>query len=35
MVEMDIAYLQQQSFWQDLKLIFLTVPVMIQGRGGA
>ena len=35
MVEMDIAYLQQQSIWQDLKLIALTVPVMLQGRGGA
>jgi lipopolysaccharide/colanic/teichoic acid biosynthesis glycosyltransferase len=35
MVEMDIAYLQQQSIWQDLKLIVLTVPVMLQGRGGA
>lgn len=35
MVEMDIQYLQQQSLWQDLKLIILTVPVMLQGRGGA
>lgn len=35
MVEMDIAYLQQQSLKDDLKLIALTVPVMIQGRGGA
>ncbi len=35
MVEMDIAYLQQQSIWQDLKLIVLTIPVMLQGRGGA
>jgi lipopolysaccharide/colanic/teichoic acid biosynthesis glycosyltransferase len=35
MVEMDIAYLQRQSLWEDLKLIALTVPVMIQGRGGA
>lgn len=35
MVEMDIAYLQQQSLKEDLKLIALTVPVMIQGRGGA
>ena len=34
MVEMDIAYLQQQSLWQDLKLIALTVPVMLLGRGG-
>ncbi len=35
MVEMDIEYLQHQSFWEDLKLIALTVPVMIQGCGGA
>jgi lipopolysaccharide/colanic/teichoic acid biosynthesis glycosyltransferase len=35
MVEMDIDYLRHQSIWEDLKLIALTVPVMIQGRGGA
>ena len=35
MVEMDIEYLEQQSFWQDLKLIALTLPVMLRGRGGA
>lgn len=35
MVEMDIDYLQRQSHWLDLKLIFLTVPVMVFGRGGA
>lgn len=35
MVDMDIAYLQQQSIWLDLKLIILTVPVMLFGRGGA
>jgi lipopolysaccharide/colanic/teichoic acid biosynthesis glycosyltransferase len=34
MVEMDIAYFQQQSVLQDLKLIALTVPVMLRGRGG-
>ena len=34
MVEMDIIYLQQQSIWQDLKLIALTLPVMLLGRGG-
>ena len=34
MVGMDIAYLQQQSIWQDLKLIALTLPVMLLGRGG-
>lgn len=35
MVEMDIVYLQRQSFWHDLKLILLTIPVIILGRGGA
>ncbi len=35
MVEMDIAYLHKQSIWLDLKLIALTVPVMLQGHGGA
>src|SRR5260221_3460513 len=34
MVEMDMTYLQQQSIWQDLKLIALTLPVMLLGRGG-
>jgi lipopolysaccharide/colanic/teichoic acid biosynthesis glycosyltransferase len=35
MVDMDIVYLQQQSIWLDIKLIFLTIPVMLLGRGGA
>jgi lipopolysaccharide/colanic/teichoic acid biosynthesis glycosyltransferase len=35
MVEMDIEYLQQQSLRKDLKLIALTIPVMLHGRGGA
>jgi lipopolysaccharide/colanic/teichoic acid biosynthesis glycosyltransferase len=35
MVEMDIAYLRRQTLREDLKLIALTVPVMIEGRGGA
>jgi lipopolysaccharide/colanic/teichoic acid biosynthesis glycosyltransferase len=35
MVEMDIQYLQQQSHLLDLKLICLTLPVMLFGRGGA
>ena len=34
MVEMDIDYLQKQSIWLDLKLIALTIPVMLLGRGG-
>jgi lipopolysaccharide/colanic/teichoic acid biosynthesis glycosyltransferase len=35
MVEQDIAYLETQSLLYDLKLMVLTVPVMITGRGGA
>src|SRR5437667_550595 len=35
MVKMDIDYLMRQSLCEDLKLIALTVPVMISGRGGA
>jgi lipopolysaccharide/colanic/teichoic acid biosynthesis glycosyltransferase len=35
MVEMDITYLQRQSFWQDTRLILLTIPVMFLSRGGA
>jgi lipopolysaccharide/colanic/teichoic acid biosynthesis glycosyltransferase len=35
MVEMDINYLHRQSILQDVKLIALTVPVAMRGRGGA
>jgi len=35
MVDMDVAYLREQSLRMDLKLIFLTIPVMVFGRGGA
>lgn len=34
MIEMDIAYFEKQSLLLDLKLIFLTIPVMVLGRGG-
>ncbi len=35
MIEMDLDYLEHQTFWLDLKLILLTVPVMLLARGGA
>ncbi len=35
MVDMDIEYLEDQSLWKDIKLIFLTVPVMVLGKGAA
>jgi lipopolysaccharide/colanic/teichoic acid biosynthesis glycosyltransferase len=34
MVELDISYLETQSLLYDLKLMMLTLPVMISGRGG-
>ncbi|MBV9229555.1 MAG: sugar transferase [Chloroflexi bacterium] len=35
MIEMDLAYLQRQSLWEDIRLIVLTIPVMLLARGGA
>ena len=35
MVNMDIAYLEEQSLLKDLKLVVLTVPVMLFGKGAA
>jgi len=34
MVEIDIAYLQRQSLYEDIKLIALTALVMARGDGG-
>jgi lipopolysaccharide/colanic/teichoic acid biosynthesis glycosyltransferase len=31
MVEMDVAYLNQRSIWQDLKLIAITAPAAVRG----
>ena len=33
MVTMDIEYSQQQNLWLDLKIMFLTVPAVLSGRG--
>lgn len=32
-VAMDIQYIEQQSFWLDLKLMLLTIPAVLKGRG--
>ncbi|WP_252107142.1 MULTISPECIES: WecB/TagA/CpsF family glycosyltransferase [unclassified Halomonas] len=32
-VEMDVEYLQNPSLWQDIKLIFKTIPAVITARG--
>jgi len=34
MIEMDIAYLEQQSIWQDIKLIFPYCSSDDLARGG-
>jgi len=33
MIELDLAYIRQRSFWLDLKLIILTVGVVLSRRG--
>jgi lipopolysaccharide/colanic/teichoic acid biosynthesis glycosyltransferase len=32
-VALDIEYIENRSFWLDLKLLFLTVPAVLQGKG--
>ena len=32
-VAMDIEYIENQSFWLDLKLLFQTIPAVIMGKG--
>ena len=33
-VEFDLEYVQQQSFWQDLKIMIETIPVILLRKGG-
>ena len=32
-VELDKQYIQSQSFWQDIKILFMTVPAVFSGKG--
>ena len=33
MMRMDIDYVRRRSFWLDLKILLMTVPAVISGRG--
>jgi lipopolysaccharide/colanic/teichoic acid biosynthesis glycosyltransferase len=33
MVQMDLDYIQQQSFWYDIKLLVLTIPAVVSRKG--
>jgi len=32
-VQLDVKYIESQSFWLDIKLLFLTVPAVLFGKG--
>jgi lipopolysaccharide/colanic/teichoic acid biosynthesis glycosyltransferase len=32
-VQMDIEYVRKQSLWQDIKILFSTIPAVVSGRG--
>jgi lipopolysaccharide/colanic/teichoic acid biosynthesis glycosyltransferase len=32
-VELDLRYIHERSFWLDLKLMFLTIPAVLSGKG--
>ncbi|MEW6754413.1 MAG: sugar transferase [Candidatus Latescibacterota bacterium] len=33
MIELDLQYIRRRSLWQDLRLLALTVPAVLSGRG--
>jgi lipopolysaccharide/colanic/teichoic acid biosynthesis glycosyltransferase len=32
-VQLDVTYIENQSFWTDIKILGLTVPAVISGKG--
>lgn len=32
-VRLDVKYIETQGFWSDLKILFLTVPAVVSGKG--
>jgi lipopolysaccharide/colanic/teichoic acid biosynthesis glycosyltransferase len=35
MVKLDYLYITTWSLWQDFRLLFRTVPLVLRGRGGS
>ena len=35
MVQMDLDYIQKQSFWYDIKLLLLTIPAVLSRKGAS
>jgi lipopolysaccharide/colanic/teichoic acid biosynthesis glycosyltransferase len=33
MVRLDVEYISKQSLWLDIKILFLTIPAVLSGRG--
>ena len=32
-VRLDVAYIEQQSFWKDVEILLRTVPAVLSGKG--
>ena len=32
-VQLDVRYIESQSFWQDLKILSRTIPAVLSGNG--
>jgi lipopolysaccharide/colanic/teichoic acid biosynthesis glycosyltransferase len=35
MIELDTTYVRRQSLWLDMKILLLTIPAVVRGRGAA
>jgi lipopolysaccharide/colanic/teichoic acid biosynthesis glycosyltransferase len=33
MVDLDVEYIEKQSFWLDIKILILTIPVAFSQKG--
>jgi len=32
-VKLDLAYMESQNFWEDVKIIAKTIPAILSGKG--